>query len=260
VTPPSLIDAVGNFGKMLGASRICDKGVAATRDRSLMLYNEAVSQVRPKEGRWIARPKRPRWVVPAMTLILFASLAPNWLNPLFSRGPFGALFGLAAVLILVMLVIGCVAFKNLIVERRAPQDSAFVDGAFGDQFLVEVTIVAGKNRLGTDRGVLWFSDNLMGFSGAATSFVLSAKDVRVEKKALGRDNQLPDNAIILKGAPRTGYFMIHPIGKAAKAYEQRLRAFLIMDVEHEGERVWPPLVPYDERQALETTRRPILGG
>ncbi len=178
---------------------------------------------------------------------------------MFNRShPLGALFALAAVLVVVMLVIGCVALKNLIVERRNPQDSSFVDGAFGDQFLVEVTIVAGKDRLGTDRGVLWFSDGLMGFSGAATSFVLSAKDIR-KKKTGNRNSELPDNAIILRGAPRAGYFMIHPIGKAAKAYGERLRAFLIMDVEHEGERVWPPLVPYDERQTLEAARRQSLG-
>lgn len=134
-----------------------------------------------------------------------------------------------------------------------------MDESFGDQYLVEVTIVVGKDRLGTDRGVLWFSDGLMGFSGNATSFVLSGEDIRLQWKNKKRDTALPSHAILLQGAPRFAYFVVHPIGAAARKCFERLNLFELMGTKHEGERVWPPLVPYKDGQTLSTARRQGLG-
>ncbi len=218
-----------------------------------------MTDISPKEGRWIARPKRPRWIAPTVLFIVFASQAPSWFNTFFSASRHSPIVLYVFTVILATLLVVAVALmvKNAIRRRLRPQDYALVDGSFGEQFLVEVTIGTGKAKFGTDRGVLWFSDGLMGFSGAATSFVLSADDIELQynvglqRGAKKRDNALRVDAVILKGAPTPGYFVIHPIDRAARTYRKRLHDFVREGAEHEGERVWPPLVPYDERKALE---------
>ncbi|RYG21066.1 hypothetical protein EON82_19425 [bacterium] len=134
-----------------------------------------------------------------------------------------------------------------------------LDESFGDQFPVDVTISSSGKGLATDRGVLWFADGLMGFSGESASFVLAASDLAPRWDAAKRPknwNQLPPDAISLVGAPREAHIVITPLRGKWRAYRERLAAFMRADEEPRGERQWPPLYPYaEEPPALEPVVR-----
>lgn len=216
----------------------------------------------PKPGQWIARPKKPRWVVPAVALIVFSTQIPNWINLLTNSGSHptvGRLIAFGFIVVMVLIVALTILINSRIASRLRPKDQALADGAFGDQYLVEVTIGSGKTRFGTDRGVLWFSDDLMGFSGDATSFVLSADDISIAAVGQKRDNTIPMHAVTLKNAPRPGYFVIHPLNKEANEYRKRLQQFASVRPGTYAERIWPPLEPYEEKPALDAANRSGLG-
>ncbi|RYG25418.1 hypothetical protein EON82_07180 [bacterium] len=130
-----------------------------------------------------------------------------------------------------------------------PEDHALVDGAFGDQFPVEVTLVVEGERTGTDRGVVWFADGLMGFSGKALSFVLAASDVAAEWDESKRHitgKHLPPGSLVLVGTPKLAHVVVDPLRGHAEAYRERLNAFVAANEVSEWERYWPPLSPYSE--------------
>ncbi len=133
-------------------------------------------------------------------------------------------------------------------DRRAHAgDSALVDGGFGEQFPVEIAVVARGQRLGVDRGVVWFADGLMGFSGAASSFVLAAWDVKIRATATpARYGQtpIPAGAIELADSPVPAYLLLEALGTSEAALRERLKRFDKETAAPDAERHWPPLVPY----------------
>ena len=140
-----------------------------------------------------------------------------------------------------------------ITRRGKPSGQAVVDAAFGDQFSVEIHLVIRGKRLGSDRGVVWFHDGLMGFSGRAFSFVLSAQDIapqweRVRKLAIKQ--RYPIDAVVLVGAPKEAYLFVTPLAGQTIAYRQRLYEFKKANAEPTGERHWPPLEPYVQEEPV----------
>lgn len=164
-----------------------------------------------------------------------------------------------AMAIASIIVIFWPSILDALARRVRPEDQALMDGGFGEQFLVEMTIVVGDKRLGTDRGVVWFAEGLMGFSGRATAFVLAPRDLRpnlVSKKREGKD-PLPAGSIVLRGAPREAYIVVTPLGRQRRAYVAGLKRFMWSKKPSQSERCWPPLTRYREtkvdQQAIERT-------
>ncbi len=136
-------------------------------------------------------------------------------------------------------------------ERRARtitgRDILLSDGDFGDQYLVEVTIVVEGMRIGLDRGAIWFADGVMGFNGRAASFVLAARDLEAQWFIRGRRNErIPLDALVLVDYDKSAYLSIKPLGNSPRAFRSRLRQFFVAAESPATDRVWPPLTPYRE--------------
>ncbi len=209
----------------------------------------------PKEGRWIARPKRSRWALQIGAGGVFLSQLPNLVRTIVQPwfGAHGAAFAMVALVVLMALLFAYFGLRERRARRLRPEDQALVDGAFGDQYPAEMTIVASGKRLGSDRGVVWFADGLIGFSGGAASFVLAATDVERQQGQKKRDRRgrvLPPGALVLRNAPGEAYVIVAPLGNHTRPYFERLTAFCWRDERVEAERHWPPLVAYDEAPPL----------
>ena len=203
----------------------------------------------PREGRWIAKPRRPRfgiaWVaflgIPLQLLIQLPNLLSLWK----SRGDYAIFFVFWAV------IVGCalwLAVHLSLAKREGKRDRALVDADLEDQFTAEITIQVGDRRIGADRGVVWFADGLMGFSGRATSFLLAASDVvplSRNARILWERRSSPPGALVLVDAPhRNASVFVTPLGRHDRAYRDRLIAFVDAAETPQGERQWPPLAPY----------------
>lgn len=209
----------------------------------------------PKAGRWIARPRRTRWIPQTFGGIFLLSQLPDWLNLLFGRDNHLLVVRIVAMVLIVVLL-GVILFgivRRRLARRIRAEDRALVDGSFGDQFPVEMTIVVGKQPIGTDRGALWFADGLVGFSGEVASFVLAARDVEVawtSARSRPARGAIPQGSLILVGTRVPSYVIVEPLGEHAKAFRERLRRFEGETADPDAERHWPPLAPYDEAPAL----------
>lgn len=151
---------------------------------------------------------------------------------------------LYAILIVAAVSVG---IRYRLAKRVRDADRELMDGGFGDQCFVELTIVVDRRRIGADRGVMWFADGLMGFSGRACSFVLAASDLEVGPTASGANGvrPYPADTLVLVGTPRPSYMVVTPLA-GQEWYRTRLRTFLQDSEPGEGERCFPPLVPYGE--------------
>lgn len=211
----------------------------------------------PRRSYWIAKPRKPRFgIVYAGFLGVYAQAFIQ-----FPRLLEGGSHFWTALLILVPIVVLTAFFvsKQILGRRVRREDTTFVDGAFGEQFVVELTIAASNKRIGADRGVLWFSDGLMGFSGRAASFVLAAKDIQPachKGKSVVKGRNFPSDALLLNDAPVVAHIILTPLRGYEKRYQERLKRFLWLDERPEGERFWPPLEPYNEAAANEIAKRP----
>jgi len=201
-------------------------------------------------GRWIGRPQKPRWILPAATLTILLSQAPSWINLFTNPGRHvPALRYAVGAIVLLALAIGIGAMvRSRLRDRLGKTDATLLDGAFGEQFPAEITIVAGKKPLGSDRGVIWFADGLIGFSGRSASFVLAARDVAVPWTARAANTPVgpaPIGSLVLVDAPVPAYVAISPLGDHTKALRERLRLFENETAAPDAERHWPPLEAYE---------------
>ena len=210
----------------------------------------------PREGRWIAKPRKARRILQLGAWGALLGQAPNIIRQIV-EGVYGKGAGYAALwtCIVLFVVLGLYfAVREALAHRVQNADRAHLDGAFGDQFPIEVTIVANGKRIGTDRGVLWFADGLIGFSGGASSFVLAAWDVKTYPKATaakGMVTSRPSGSLDLIGAPAYAHMVVRALGKHHKAYLHRLEQFEKDTADPDAERFWPPLEPYDEARVDE---------
>lgn len=138
----------------------------------------------PKEGHWFARPKPVRRtlkklpdlaVIPALIATFGDSICrmlglqvPGWFPKLQVVG-YGLLFALFVIW----------KVNETVARRTLKADLQLSDRPEGIvEYLVEAVIFVDGKELAVDRGVVWFEEELLHFSGAATSFVLAATDIR----------------------------------------------------------------------------------
>ncbi|RYG25417.1 hypothetical protein EON82_07175 [bacterium] len=127
------------------------------------------------------------------------------------------------------------------------------EDAFGDQFAADVKLMVEGVPLAADRGVVWFAEGLMGFSGRSFSYVLAASDLSTERNASRRENKgkyIPTASLALAGAPKTAHVVVEPLYGHAQPYRERLRVFMAANESPQGERIWPPLSPYSESPSI----------
>jgi hypothetical protein len=215
----------------------------------------------PLEGRWIAKPSKPRWGVAKLAfsgLAIYISMRVMDVG-IDAKDDTMALIGLSVFVILVT-IIATAKVSEFVARHGKPSGTAVADATFGDQFAVEIHLLVHGKQLGRDRGVLWFGDGLMGFSGHALSFVLAAADIAPQWEKLLRKNtkkSLPADAVVLRNAPKDAYFVVTPLAGRTKAYRKRLYEFKKENAEPAGERHWPPLHRYlvDESSSEPVVRR-----
>jgi hypothetical protein len=205
--------------------------------------------VPPKDGYWLAKPKPPRWSIdryPAACLILYLSY---WIfseiglaaeSPLIKHVSRGALLA---------LVFAVVASKitRFIARRKTAFDESLMDDENRDQYAAEISVVVEGKPLGADRGVLWFSDGVMGFSGSSMAFVLAASDLLpnwISPTGKRRDKRLSKLALGLLGAPKGAYLDVVPLVRHGDSFEKRYEEFDRTREMPQEERQWPPLERY----------------
>jgi len=215
------------------------------------LVETVAVEERPGEGQWIAKPFRARYVQQGIGfgLLYIIYLVVNR----FARAYLEIDISIFGVLTISAIAIGWKlwrTFEARRVKRPHPEDVILADGNFGDQYPAEIAVFARQRSLGMDRGVVWFSDGLMGFSGSSFSFVLSAKDIAPQWVGVKRDSRYPTNSIVLKDAPVPGHLVVTPLGANNNLYRERLYRFSQAAESPTGERIWPPLTPFDPESAL----------
>lgn len=217
----------------------------------------------PEVGRWIARPRKARRFVPLFAFAGAVFQLPNLVGALvrnLGRHLWLTLLSAAMILVCLAVLVAFVvlpALRHLLARRKTIRDLALTDDAFGEQFPVEATLVADGKPLGSDRGVAWFTDGLIGFSGESFSFVLAASDLApqwIEARREFPKGTIPSNALGLRNAAVTAYLHFAPLLGHGKPFWDRLRNFVNADEPATGERFWPPLEPYAELPALESVR------
>lgn len=207
----------------------------------------AAPEVPPAEGRWVVAPERQvrsrgsRIAVAIALMLLVDGFLYHGLSGLFWA--------------FVWDTVGLLVWSNLAPTGPAgagPDDlRLFETSDDPDVCLVEVTIVHDDHEVGTDRGVAWFEDGALLFSGAKTSFAIGGQDVlpRSFWGEYGREcaTALPRDAIPLRTTrPRT-YLRIVPLDRNEKvAAEQTARLLRERQTFRERptlsplSRQWPP--------------------
>ena len=220
-----------------------------------MARTEENCVVAPREGRWIARPGKPYPFKQPLSVLYGLILFPIVFLPALLSASGQVAYAAIATYVVVVAVFATVTWLRMRNTLRLSEDDRrLTDYAFGDQYVVTIEIYVGGRSIGTDRGVVWFSEGLMGFSGQATAFVLAARDV--EYQPTGRlatldEPAIPAGAIELVNAPRPTIIQFQPLGAGIADLYKRLRKFERETAAAEAERVWPPFTPYSEAPLIE---------
>ncbi len=181
--------------------------------------------VPPREGYWVTPAAKPRRSIRyrATIALAVAAIAMVW-----------AWIGPGGSAIVAMGVVFCLlAWTNLPppTPRAKPDDFRLMEVADDpDVCLVNATIVFDGRKIGTDRGVAWFSDGAMLFSGRRTSFAIGGEDVlpRSYWSEYGREraSALPADAVPLRTVrPRT-YVLLLPVNREEDVAVQQARRFV----------------------------------
>lgn len=116
-----------------------------------------------------------------------------------------------------------------------------------DLCLVEITIWRREQPVGKDRGLVWFGEGRLLFSGRRTSFAVGGEDVLPLSqwpktiRKFGFDDYLPLRADLGSAGI---LFEVVPLGHTSHAhadrFTERLRAFRQRPPQSRGTRQWPP--------------------
>ncbi len=136
--------------------------------------------------------------------------------------------------------------RELRMRTRSRRDRMFADHTPGAaEFAVEVVVrYAGKPR-GADRGVVWFENGLLGFTGERTSFLLAYEDLQPPRRWTLTEI---DRAFLpLRLRPGNGKLevAVRPMWGQGWGYRRALRRFLREKAPTEEARQWPPLAEYE---------------
>ena len=127
-----------------------------------------------------------------------------------------------------------------------------------DVCLVSLRIVSAGRTVGRDRGVVWFEDGRLLYSGHRTSFALGGEDIapRGERHAYAREfgSVLPDEAVPLR-IDETKVVILKPLARKSDVgnrqemrFLKALYAFKRNPPRSFGPRQWPPLEPWSDRR------------
>lgn len=139
---------------------------------------------------------------------------------------------------------------ELVFRRRNGKDRAFADApAEIPQYGVEVVFKSRGNALGADRGVAWFEDGLLGFSGERTSFLLAYEDF-VWSDLTGFNLVTAGRRDLPLNLREQGALSIRPMWGSGANFRRQLRALIRERKASSRDRQWPPLRPYQKRESL----------
>ncbi len=158
--------------------------------------------------------------------------------------------------LILFLVALCIGFTPRFAEYRPRRLRAsdlrlLEDPDDPDVCLVEMEVFVGHESVGHDRGVAWFAEGRLLYSGHRTSFALGGEDVMPEVcwyefSAEGRF--LPDWAVPLHLPKGLAYVSLVPINRGGgplsrqeTRFLERLTDFRKGRTRSTGPRQWPPL-------------------
>jgi hypothetical protein len=172
---------------------------------------------------------------------------------LFGRR-FGLLSGQAGLWVAAGLVAGLLVcmtvlpLRELWMRRRFRRDREFSDRPPGvEEFAVEIVVKRRGKALGADRGVVWFDQGRLGFSGERTSFLLAREDLILPEKNAISWVDVPYLPLLLNVQGGKAEVVVRPLWGQGRGYRRSLMRFLKAAEPVAGERQWPPLVPYSVR-------------
>lgn len=192
--------------------------------------------VPPKDGAWLKPP--PRFYVEKLRVpLVVATLALSYLALRFAW-----FYLVCAVAALQCLFILASTYRPRLskADRRLIEDPDDLDVC-----LVDVKIMSNRRIIGVDRGIVWFGEGRLLFSGHRTSFALGGEDIlprsRRTKSMQARTNVLPlraghGKAVLIFDLilPRAGP------GEREIRFVERLYAFRQRPLASRGPRQWPP--------------------
>lgn len=205
----------------------------------------------PREGFWLAPPRKPRrqWfeVVAAVDLAMMASLLyvqfGLWPEKIW-RICFAG--GMTALLLLTIVLMPIV---ELVALRRTNRDRALADRVEGsEEYPVEIVVWVKGRRAGADRGLAYFDGPLLGFSGEKTSFLVAADDLNYPRGPMLSDWDLPFYPLKPKGTVEKTRVQLKPLVGFGWRFRRRLLSFLRTDESSVAERQWPPLRTFAEQE------------
>ncbi len=119
-----------------------------------------------------------------------------------------------------------------------------------DVCLVRLTVVRDGKVAGKDKGVVWFADGLLLYSGHRTSFAIGGEDVLPQDRwnwvVTRAEYGLTDHCVPLrvpKGSAYVTLLAMLPNSPHAMRLLKRLYAFRRRPPQSRGPRQWPPLEP-----------------
>lgn len=172
------------------------------------------SLLAPQPGRWVAK-------------------------PLKSRIGFAAIHAIASSLFLIFMFVALAAAPHL------NKTSFWVClPVFLEFFIVVPFWLANEYRVCADRGVIYFDQDLIGFSGGRTSFLLSARDLSYPRVNSWLDFDQAYRPLSLNADNVAAEVAIRPLVGFGRRFRRRLRAFLRADAAAKVARQWPPLEVY----------------
>ena len=207
--------------------------------------------IAPREGKWTAKPLKTRvgywtlhwgasmiYVVCAMGCIFshpHMEHMPPWISELQSG---------ATLLILIYY------FASEVRARRLTRkDALSMDRPEGlDEYPVEMTITVNGGDFGSDRGVVYFDEGLLGFVGGRTSFLIATEDLVFTAGKVLNDLDAIYKPLTLKATGGKASVTIRPLLGFGRAYRRSLKRFLREKRITIGPRQLPPLTTHSETE------------
>lgn len=134
-------------------------------------------------------------------------------------------------------------------RQRFSRDLEFSDRPEGvEEFAVEIVVNRRGRALGADRGVIWFDQGRLGFSGENTSFLLACDDLILPRKNVISWVDVPYQPLKLNVQGGKAEVVVRPLWGQGRGYRRSLIRFLKAAEPSVGERQWPPLQRYQESE------------